>query len=295
MCLLRAEPRDREDDDVVRAGSELSAELRTTGGEKVGLLPERLDVDRVRKHVDPLRLSATLDHRAPRERPCHQRAGGSAHDRRHDRSLHGSSPAGSRAGVVALHEEQVRDPPDTAPGDRGLGGKRAPARDDDDVGPCPLEGTRDAGSDWVVVANHALGSGNAKPAEEARVVLVLDRPLSPADHGRRGVHHRELDLVERCDVIEERRPVRRRLGEDGGDADRATGARLGPEELSGLLPNAAPGFGTTRPPADYMDTQRGIYRERRSQQPCSRHAARRARPSCDRTSRGFPHTAQLVV
>ncbi len=44
-----------------------------------------------------------------------------------------------------------------------------------------------------------------------------------------------------------------------------------------------------------MDTQRRIDRECRPQQPCSRSAARGARPPCDGTCRSLTHTAQLGV
>ena len=50
-------------------------------------------------------------------------------------------------------------------------------------------------------------------------MLRLDAPRAPGD-GAGGVDDGEVDLGQRRDAVEERRPVRRRLGEDRRDADR---------------------------------------------------------------------------
>ena len=82
-----------------------------------------------------------------------------------------------------------------------------------------LERRDDARRERVVVVQHALGARDAHAAEEDRAVLRLDAPGAPGDGSCR-VDDREVDLGERGDPVEERRPVRRRLGEDGRDPDR---------------------------------------------------------------------------
>ena len=75
------------------------------------------------------------------------------------------------------------------------------------------------GRDRVVVPDDVLGAGHAEAAEVDGAVRRVDPPGPPGD-GAGGVEDREVDLGERRDPVEERRPVRRRLREDRGDADR---------------------------------------------------------------------------
>ena len=69
----------------------------------------------------------------------------------------------------------------------------------------------------VVVVQDRLRTGQPGTSEEHGPVPGLDAPRPAGD--RLGcVDHRQVDLLERGDAIEQRRPVRSRLGEDGGHA-----------------------------------------------------------------------------
>ena len=65
----------------------------------------------------------------------------------------------SRPFVVALDDEDVRDPLDAAPGNRGLGSERAPTRDYDDRGSGVGQRPNDPGRERVVVVYHLLRAG----------------------------------------------------------------------------------------------------------------------------------------
>ena len=84
-----------------------SRELVAARREPVGGVAEALDVDRVREDADPFRGRAERHDRVARERAGDEDARRAGDDRRHDDLLHPPPPAGLRAGVVALDEQNV--------------------------------------------------------------------------------------------------------------------------------------------------------------------------------------------
>ena len=112
------------------------------------------------------------------------------------------------------------------------------------------------------MAKHALCPGKAKSPEDLCVVLPLDCPGSAEDDARRGVDHGELDCVESCDAVEERRPVGRGLRKDSRDAYRTGHGCVSPEKILGLLPATASGLGPAHPTSGDVNGQGRIERER---------------------------------
>ena len=162
-------------------------------------------------------------------------------------SLTRPPPAGLRARVVALDEEHVRNAARTAPAERRLRGERAPAGDDDDVGPARAERTEDPGRDRVVVAEDAARRREADAVQEDRTVPELDRPRAAGD-GPRRVDHGQVDLARAA------RPGR----------------------------GAAPGTASARA----RRTRRGSPHARASRRPCARsRASGAARRGCARADR----------
>ena len=104
--------------------------------ELVGALAEARDVDRVREDAYALRRRRRARRRTRgRASPTTSTDAAPRTIGRHDRRLDLPPPAGLRPRVVALDEQHVRNARAPAPGERGLRGERAPAGDDDDVGP----------------------------------------------------------------------------------------------------------------------------------------------------------------
>ena len=127
--------------------------------------------------------------------------------------------AGARAEVVALD-----DAGRTEPG--ALGTRRSRPATANVLQPettttsgCAARSAReDARRERVVVAQQRrrTAARDARGGRRPRWCSV-DRPVAAGD-GPRGVDHGEVDVVARRDAVEERRPVRRRLGRDDGDA-----------------------------------------------------------------------------
>src|SRR5262249_22304029 len=160
---------------------------------------------------DALGVGTASEHRATRERPRDEDAGGSVDDPRHDGSLDGSPPARATAFVMALDDEHVGHAAYTAPRDRGLRRERAPPADDDRAR--PTEGVRDSRCERIVVVEDPLRAGHTQPAEVTGPMARVDLPRSPG-HGLGGVDDGEIDIGVLRDTIEERRAVGSRLGED---------------------------------------------------------------------------------
>ena len=123
----------------------------------------------------------------------------------------------ARAEVVALHEQDIRDPVRARPRDRCLRRERAPAGDHDDVGIAARQRPSDSRRYRVVVAKHAVDARKAPSPQELRPMLGLYRPRSIRD-GLGRIDHGEIDFRPRRDTIEERRAVRRRLRGDHRNA-----------------------------------------------------------------------------
>ena len=155
MTLLRREPRNRDHDHVLVAETELAAQLGTAGRELVGPFAEGLDVDGVRKDADALRPPPAGENRLPCKRPDHEHVRRPADESGHHRTLDRGAPAGPRADVVADDQEDVRDVLESAPEERRLCRKGAPAGDDHDVGPGPPQLTPDPRGDGIVVVDES--------------------------------------------------------------------------------------------------------------------------------------------
>ena len=125
---------------------------------------------------------------------------------------------------MALDVEDVGDAARSAPKERGLRRIRAPAGDDDNVGMGAYELRDDADGDRVVVSEHPSGAGNAHAAQKPMGMMQRHAPRSAGNRFRR-VEHEQIDLVARRDAIEERRPVRRRLGRHDRDTRHASTER----------------------------------------------------------------------
>ena len=105
-----------------------------------------------------------------------------------------------------------------APGDRRLRCERAPARHDHAVRLRSCEHAEDARCHRIVVAEDVPEPGQRHAVQEDRAVLRLHRPRAAGDGARR-VDDGQVDLSAVCHAIEERRPVRRRLGRHERDAN----------------------------------------------------------------------------
>ena len=294
--LLPCEPSDREDDDVLGAGSHRLSQLRPPCCQSGGPLPELLHVDRVREDPNSVGTGTARRHRPRGERSDRENPRRPANDGRNDSALDSPSPARPRPFVVALHDERVGNPPRPTPGDRPLGGERAPAGDDDDLGPSPLEGAGHAGSDRVVVMENALRTGDPYAAQVDRTMARLDGPRPPCNGGS-GVDHRQVHLVTSADPIEERGSIRRRLREHGGHPNR-TGTLPGRVELG------EPGIDVTLNRAARAPSSQAVDREvarhgrvepqRLRQHGCTPGATCGSGRSCETACRGLPDAGVSV-
>ena len=80
-----------------------------------------------------------------------------------------------------------------------------------------VERAEDPRRDRVVVPERGgRSAGHVAPLEEDGLVRRLDVPVAPGDRARR-VDRRSARSGQRRDAVEERRPVRCRLGRDEGD------------------------------------------------------------------------------
>ena len=121
---------------------------------------------------------------------------------------------------MAFDDQDVRHATEAAPDDRRLRRERAPAGDDDHLGPRSSEGTRDTRVHGIVVMKDLPRAGHARATEEHGPVPGIDAPRSPGN-GLRGVDHRQVDVRLLGDAVEEWRAIRRRLGEHRAHADHA--------------------------------------------------------------------------
>ena len=109
-------------------------------------------------------------------------------------------------------------------------------------------------------------------------MLAVDCPASSRDDAGRRIDHREIDLVQCRDAVEERRSIRRRLGEDRRDANRVPRGGESPE----ASPPRPHGFDAAPVPGAHAwqrhargDPRRGRSHFGRATR--ERHRARRAR------------------
>ena len=195
----------------LRRGRRLRAALSACRQARRHAPPTR-HVDRVREDPDAGRVGAERDDRLACERAYDEHRCGRSEDGRHGRRLDGAAPAGLRPSVVAFDQQHVRHAAQAAPRG-GLRCECAPARDDDDVRLSLLQRIEDRRRDRVVVRTTCLAPGTEKPRRKTAVWWSTTSHWRGGGDRVRGIDGGQLDVGERGDPIEQRRAIRRRLGE----------------------------------------------------------------------------------